>query len=83
MAGIAASIPSGEVVDDVSISLELLSGGTSALVNFATPLEIVKFSSTPVPPDVIADPNLLILDPNDGPAEVLIWDTFGTGRFLW
>ena len=79
MSGVAASIPVGEVVADVSISLELLPGGTSALVNFKSPLEVVAFTSTPVPPEVIADPNLFPEDPNGLPAEVAIWDTLGAG----
>lgn len=72
-AGIAASIPAGHVITDLSISLELLPGGTSALANFAIgDLEMVEFSSTPFSAAELKSPDMI-------PPES-IWDTFGTTK---
>jgi hypothetical protein len=71
MAGIAASIPIGETIVGVSIDLTLIDGGTSALANFSDGKEVVEFTATPVPADIILDPGA-IPPPS-------IWATFGTG----
>lgn len=66
-------LPAGEKVVDVSIDLELLPGGTSALANFTGDIELVEFSATPFSAAEIKDPAAFALDP------LAIWDTFGTG----
>src|SRR5262245_44862589 len=53
MAGVAASIPLGEVVVGVSIDLTLIDGGTSALGNYTGGKEVVEFTATPVPASII------------------------------
>ncbi len=72
MAGIAASIPAGDEITDVTIDLELLPGGTSALANFTGDVEIVDFSSTIFTPAEILDPDLFAIPPD------AIWSSFGT-----
>jgi len=70
MAGAGASIPSGETVTDVSISLILPFGGVDA--NFATDdKEIVEFTGTPADAAAILDPVSAGVAPEE------IWDTFG------
>jgi hypothetical protein len=71
MAGIAASIPVGETIVGVSLDLTLIAGGTSALGNFSDGKEVVDFTATPVPADIILDPG--------GIPPTSIWATFGTG----
>lgn len=83
MAGIAASIPSGEVIDEVAIKLELLPGGSSLLANFEGGAEAVVFTSTPFFAGEILDPNTVPPppDPNlPGPID-MIWGSFGEGDF--
>ena len=72
MAGVAASIPVGESVTDVTLALELLPGGTSALANFTGDEEVVAFSSTIFTPGEILDPMTAGIPLED------IWDTFGS-----
>jgi len=70
MAGV--SIPSGEVVTDVTIELTLPAGGSSVIANFTGDIEIVEFSSTPHSPAEILDPDFFAI-PSDA-----IWSTFGS-----
>ncbi|MFG0333863.1 MAG: PEP-CTERM sorting domain-containing protein [Maioricimonas sp. JB049] len=72
MAGVAASIPAGETITDLTITLELLAGGTSVLANFTGDEEVVAFSSTSFSPDEILDPIAAGIPFED------IWDTFGS-----
>ena len=67
------------MIDDVTISLELLPGGTSALANFTGGVEKVEFTSTPFGPPELLDPNSVppSPDPNAPPIEIEIWETLG------
>ncbi|XAL98920.1 PEP-CTERM sorting domain-containing protein [Phycisphaeraceae bacterium D3-23] len=65
-------LPAGEVVTGVSIDLDLLFGGTSALANFSGGFELIAFSSSTYSDDEILDFESAMLDPVD------IWATFGT-----
>lgn len=71
-AGLAASIPAGESITDVTISLELVPGGTSVLANFTGDEEVVAFTSTSFTPGEILDPVGAGIPLED------IWDTFGS-----
>jgi hypothetical protein len=71
MAGVAASIPVGEHIVGVSIDLTLIDGGSSALGNFSGGMEVVDFTSTPVPASTILTPGAI--------PPTSIWATFGTG----
>lgn len=66
-------LPAGEMVTSVSIDLDLLFGGTSALANFTGGIEVVEFTSSFYSDDEILDFEAAMLDPVD------IWETFGTG----
>ena len=79
----SVSIPSGEIIVDVSITLELV-GGPGIIANFAGGHETVDFTSTPFFGPEILDPNSIVLppDPNLPPVEELIWSTFGKGDFF-
>jgi len=72
MAGVLASIPSGETIDSVTIDLTLTAGGSAVLANFTGGAEVVEFSSTPYTPAEILDPDGTGTDPE------LIWSSFGT-----
>ena len=71
MAGVLASIPSGETIDSVTIDLTLTPGGSAALANFTGDVEIVEFSSTPFSEVEILDP-VGTSTPTDA-----IWASFG------
>jgi len=70
LSGVA--LPDGETVTSVSIELDLLFGGTSALANFSGGFEVVEFTSSFYSDDEILDFETAGLDPVD------IWETFGT-----
>lgn len=70
MSGLA--IPAGHSVSDVTIDLELLPGGTSALANFTGDMEVVEFTST-VPDPILLDPGLVESE------WIPVWDTLGSG----
>ena len=76
------SIPAGEVIADVTITLELIIG-SGIIANFSGGDEVVEFTSTPFFAPEILDPNSVALppDPNLPPVEDLIWSSFGTGEF--
>ncbi|HBE70877.1 MAG TPA: hypothetical protein DDW52_22250 [Planctomycetaceae bacterium] len=72
---LASSIPSGHIITDLSISLELLPGGTSALANFAVgDKEVVEFTSTPFSNEELLKPEDFSI-----PFET-IWDTLGKSK---
>ncbi len=68
-------IPAGEDVVDLSIDLELLAGGTSALANFTGGSEMIDFTGTTYTADEILDPGGL-LPPDD---IITVFESFGTG----
>lgn len=70
LSGIA--LPDGEVVTSVSLELDLLFGGTSALANFTGGVEVVEFTSSAYSDDEILDFEAAAIDPVD------IWASFGT-----
>lgn len=73
MATVGASIPAGEELVGVTIDLELLPGGTSALANFTGGFEMVALTGTTA---TVAE----ILDPfGEGVPPEVVWGTFGTG----
>ena len=73
-AGLAASIPDGHTITDVSLKLDLIFGGVMANFSGAPPLEFVTFTST----DVSAA-DILAADISDPPEMLGIFDSFGFG----